>query len=105
MEEFDIKDDLKKKKSRKFLFSLLIILLVLGFILFENHGIFKRISLEKRRLDLNEKLALESKVQDSLAYLIRLLETDTLEIEKLARQRYGMKKQNEFLYIFKERIP
>lgn len=71
---------------------------LLGFVLFTNHGVVKRIELEMRQKTIEREIVRQRIVTDSLLRHIRILETDTLEIERLARQNYGMIKPGEVVY-------
>lgn len=71
---------------------------LLGFVLFTNHGVVKRIELEMRQKTIEREIDRQRIVTDSLLRHIRILETDTLEIERLARQNYGMIKPGEVVY-------
>jgi cell division protein FtsB len=87
--------------------KLLIYLSVIGVILinfvFSQYGIINRISLELNKKDLFEKISAEQMIKDSLYKRINILNNDTLEIERLAREYYGMIKPGEKLFIFKKK--
>jgi len=59
-----------------------------------------RIRLEMEKRELQEQIAQQQRRQDSLRKLIERLRTDTLYIEKLAREQYGMVRPGEEVYIF-----
>ena len=76
---------------------------LLGFVLFTNHGLLKRLQLEMRQQSIDREIERQRLVTDSLLRHIRILETDTLEIERLARQNYGMVKPGEVVYFIEEK--
>ncbi len=79
-------------------------LLVLGFVvvffffMFSDHGIYTRFSLESKKTELYESISQEQKNADSLQKIIKKLRTDTLEIERIAREKYGMIKPGEEVF-------
>lgn len=89
-----------KKKHKIIGFSLSILLLL--YLLFSDYGLIKRFSL------LFEKSELEQRISDNLNDIENLkeqkkrLETDSTEIEKTAREKYGYVKENETIYIIKD---
>ena len=79
----------------------LIIVAVFGFLLFSSYGLFKSIKLSSERYDrIDEKIELK-KLNDSLRKKIKQLKIDTLEIERVAREKYGMIEPGEKIYIQK----
>jgi cell division protein FtsB len=47
------------------------------------------------------QLVRQRSVSDSLRSVIRILETDTTEIERLARERYGYVREGEEVFVIK----
>ena len=90
----------KRSKKRKILY-LLIIALMLYFLIFDNYGLIKRFSLENQNEEKRAMIYNEIKLKDSLNREIFLMEYDTNEIEKIAREKYGMIKPNEKVIILK----
>jgi cell division protein FtsB len=62
---------------------------ILAFVLFSNYGVLARCRLASEYDRLHENVAHMKKSEDSLQLLIKQLETDTLVIERIARERYG----------------
>ena len=54
-----------------------------------------------QRDDLNNKIITEKKINDSLKNEKRIIENNLYEIEKIARESYGMLKPGEKIYIIK----
>ncbi len=73
--------------------------LVAGFVLFSQHGVITRFGLTSDTTDLSQQLMRQREVSDSLRKVIRVLETDTTEIERLARERYGYIRNGEEVFV------
>jgi len=86
------------KKVNVFILSIIIIIVV-AFMLFSPSGIINRILLTKKQKELLQQIDYEKKIQDSLLKTIDVLQNDTLEIERIAREKYGMKRPNEKIYL------
>ena len=93
---------IEKFKKPGFILTFLIILIVALFIMFSNYGVYKRIKLEIQKKGLYSKILKTQKIQDSLKYQIELLKNDKLEIERVAREKYGMVKPGENVYFIKK---
>jgi cell division protein FtsB len=78
-------------------------IVVLSFILFENHGLIKWMSVENRKKSLKEGLVAELKIRDSLTRSIDLLDKDRTEIERIAREQYGMIKPGEKVFYIEKK--
>ncbi|MEN9281124.1 MAG: Septum formation initiator [Bacteroidota bacterium] len=74
-------------------------LAVLAFILFSNYGVVTRLSLMSETSDLEGHVNELRSTSDSLRRQIRILESDSTEIERLARERYGYVRPNEEVFI------
>jgi len=94
-----IKEDQKRRK--RWIFGVIAIL-VLYFVLFSDSGIITRFSLESEKAELKEKITKAKMKSDSLKQSIEELKTSDLEIERVAREKYGMKKKGETIYIIEE---
>lgn len=75
--------------------------LVAAFVLFSSHGLLSRWSLVAQQSELNGEIAHLRQLEDSLRTVIHQLNTDTLLIERLARERYGYVRKGEQIYIIK----
>lgn len=91
---------LRKALKRQWLYvSIAVGITLFGFVLFSNRGIVQRISLENKKRKMQTEI-LQSKYQrDSLQRNIEKLHSDTLLIEQIAREKYGMIKQGETVFI------
>ncbi|HBB25203.1 MAG TPA: hypothetical protein DCZ59_02945 [Bacteroidetes bacterium] len=72
---------------------------VLAFALFSNYGLLTRLTLMSETQELEGHLGVLRTTSDSLRRQIRILETDSTEIERLARERYGYIRPNEEVFI------
>lgn len=77
-------------------------LLLLLFMFFSDYGFLKRIELEMKSADLEKEIILQQQTTDSIQGNINKLLNDTLEIERIARENYGMIKPNEKIYYIKK---
>lgn len=92
----------KKLRRRRLIIALLIALPICGFVLFSSRGVVARISLELQSSNLQAELEAATLRRDSLKQVIRRLQNDTLLIEQLARERYGMIKPGEKVYVLEK---
>lgn len=83
---------------RKLVLSAIVALPVLTIFMFGNRGLVKRITLENRYDNAMEELYEERNAGDSLRSEIRRLQTDSIAVEKLARERFGMARPGERVY-------
>jgi len=87
------------KKSKKYqLIVFLFFIFVAIVVIFSDYGIIKRSSLERQSTKLQEEIILQKQITDSIQIAIDKLKNDTFEIEKIAREKYGMSKKNEEVY-------
>ncbi len=89
--------DNKKKINLFIVFTIIII--VLAFIIFSPSGLINRILLNQKKEELIKLINREKLIQDSLSNNINRLQKDTLEIERLAREKYGMKRPGEKIFL------
>jgi cell division protein FtsB len=88
------KPEIINKKSILFL----IIAIILLFLLFNNKGIIQRVHLEMNRKEINRQIQSEEQRQKKYQEEIYLLKNSDDKIEKIARERYNMKKPGETVY-------
>jgi cell division protein FtsB len=87
--------EIKRGMTRKRLFTIAgLTLVVIVFVLFSNYGVITRLSLM-----LEQTMTTLKATSDSLRRQVRILETDSTEIERLARERYGYIRPNEEVFI------
>ncbi len=89
-------------KNRKRALLLLAGTLAAVYLLFDNKGIIKRITLEVQRKEMIEKVEEAGKETARLQAQKKALEGDKKTIEKLAREKYGMSREGEKIYRVKK---
>lgn len=87
---------------RKLTFALLAALPVLAIFTFGNRGIIKRLDLEMQYSSLYDQLYEDRAAGDSLKQEIARMNSDTVAIERLARERYGLVRPGESIYRVEE---
>ncbi|MBX7154172.1 MAG: septum formation initiator family protein [Candidatus Kapaibacterium sp.] len=89
-------------KRRRYLSISIIGVAVLAFLLFSKYGVITRFSLERKKTSYYSEIDALRIFQDSLRTDIKKLQYDTLEIERIAREQYGMVKPGEKVFIVKK---
>jgi cell division protein FtsB len=93
-----IKEIYENPRRRRIAIGSLLAALVFAFIFFSDHGLVKRLRLDMRQSELEQRIAIEKSKRDSLKAEIEKLKNDKYEIEKIAREKYGMVKPGEKVY-------
>lgn len=91
-----ILNPLKWKKS--FIFFLLIAFLVIWFGFLDTYSVWTQLKLGREKRQLKAKTELLKQKTDSLNHKINELKKNPALIEKIARQKYGMRKKGETVY-------
>jgi cell division protein FtsB len=92
----------KQTMTRKRLLLTIGLTVAVGiFVFFSQYGVVTSIGLSSDTTDLSMQLVRQRTVSDSLRSVIRILETDTTEIERLARERYGYVREGEEVFVIK----
>jgi cell division protein FtsB len=89
-------------QKRRLMIVAIIGIPIVSYALFSSRGLFARVSLEWERRSLAGKITAARAEQDSLKSQILRLEQDSLLIEKIAREKYGMMKPGEKIFIVDE---
>ena len=85
-----------QKNKIKYIVYLIIILIGLAYVLFNKYGIFKYWKLETQANELKEKISSIEKQNKILEAEIDSLNKEIpAKIEKIAREKYKMKRKNE----------
>jgi cell division protein FtsB len=90
--------------NKKIIF-LLVILTIFLFLLLNNKGIVQRIKLEYEKKKINEQIQNEEQRQKKYQEEIYLLKNSNEKIEKVAREKYNMKRPGETVYKKKNNKP
>lgn len=99
MARINIAGERRVMTRRTLIITALLSAILIGFVLFSNHGIVARIGLASDAGALQQKLSEAKITEDSLRMVIRELEQDTLKIERIARERYGFVRPGERVYV------
>lgn len=79
----------------KFTTGFLVFSILAVFFVFYKYGLLQRFVLEQKKEVVEAEVIRAKFIEDSLRGYIKILTYDTLEIEKIAREQYGMIRQNE----------
>jgi len=97
-------DAQKQRITRKRLWiGILLGGITLAFILFSRYGVMTHIALRSESAELEHKVMTLRKHNDSLRTVISTLLQDTAEIERIAREHYGLIKPGETVYILEKK--
>ena len=80
-----------------------ILIALLLYLIFAEKGLMKRIRVEIELNKLKKKIEILERENASLKQKIHKLETDPKEIERIAREKYGMAREGEEVYNIKEK--
>jgi len=83
------------EKKKRFYWAGLGLLFVLGYIFFSDYGLYEGWQLETEKANIDADIQYQHTIRDSLNVIIKRLDKDDAEIERLARERYGMIKPGE----------
>lgn len=89
-------------KRRYLIIGSFIFFVILIFTFFSEYGLITRIDLQMKRSDLIEEIRSEKEKTSELRAQEKRLRKDTLEIEKVAREKYGFSKKGEKIYYVEE---
>jgi len=85
-------------QRRRLFIYLLVLLLILSYAVFGKKGILQRVDLELENRQLQQMLKAEQDKTLMLQKEIEDLKTSDKKVEKVAREKYGMKKEGEEIY-------
>ncbi len=91
-----------KRRTQWFLI-ICVCFLLLVYVLFSNYGIVTTLKQQNTQRQLITAIESEKRANDSLKKRLKLLKTDTLYIEQVAREKYGLVKPNEKVFIMKDK--
>lgn len=90
------------KIKRKALIAAIVVAVAAAFFLFSPYGIIKSFKLAGQRTESFNELLEIKRTNDSLRDKIHEIRTDSSEIERIAREKYGMVKKGERVFIRKK---
>lgn len=89
-------------RKKKLFIGLLAAIVLLSLVIFSSHGLITRFGLEIDNSNYREKIKKEINIRDSIGKRIQLLNTDITEIERIARENFGMIKPGEKVYFVRD---
>ena len=89
----------ENKRRRLVLFGVIISVIIGAVILFSDYGLVKLFNLEYRKSTLEDEITRQYQIKDSLQKEIRAMRYDTTQIERIAREKYGLVKPGEEIII------
>jgi cell division protein FtsB len=87
------------RQKRKAIVRIIIIIVILFFMIFSDYGFLTTGTILFKINELEDKIEQEQSVHDSLLLRRRILLNDSLEIERIAREHFGLIKPGEEVYI------
>jgi cell division protein FtsB len=88
----------KTLRKKNVVIPLLIAIPVISFMLFSKRGIIERISLEATKKEKIQEQVIKRKQVEELQKESKALDNDQKAIEKVAREKYGLARENETVY-------
>ena len=89
----------KKKHS---IIGISLFILIFLYLLFSDYGLIKRFSLIYEKSEIKERISTNLEEIEDLKEQRKKPLTDTTEIERTAREKYGYVRKNEHIYVIKE---
>jgi cell division protein FtsB len=94
----EVNDIIKNPKRRVIILGVSVMVIFFTIIVFSDYGLLNRFKLEYQRITLKREIKEKIRTSDSLKNQIELLKSDPATIERIAREKYGMKRKNEEVY-------
>ncbi|MFN4819508.1 MAG: FtsB family cell division protein [Ignavibacteria bacterium] len=88
-------ENIARLKKKRLMWGGIIFAISLGVILFTKYGVIQGWRLDGEKANIQSEIQRQVFVRDSLKRIIQRLHHDDREIERLARERYGMIKPGE----------
>lgn len=88
-------------RRHKYLITILAFLLIIG-VLDEENSLIQRFSHWREIRELNTEIEYYRKQYEDASRELKELTSNPEELEKVAREKYLMKKENEDIYVFEE---
>ncbi|MCX6146150.1 MAG: septum formation initiator family protein [Candidatus Kapabacteria bacterium] len=94
----DFKKLHENPKLRHWIVGAFLLVFVTVFMIFTDFGLFRRYKLEFEKNMIEKDIQRQRHISDSLLQVIYKMQSDTFEIERVAREKYGLVKQTEQIY-------
>jgi len=103
MDKEKIVKTLSESSKKKYkIIGLSLFILIFAYLLFSDFGLITRFSLMYEKSEIEERISTNLDEIEELKEKKKRLESDTIEIERTAREKYGYVKENEKIYVIKE---
>ena len=89
---------LENSRRRYIIIGASILFVVVSYGMLSDQGFIKRFTLGMDQNNLNEQITAERHTSDSLRQIIKKLYSDSTEIERIAREKYGMVRNGEEVF-------
>lgn len=89
--------DILKKLNNRYVYALLIFLIIILFI--DQFNVFEQRRLKKTLKDNKQQIEFYKQEIENERQLLNDLQTDTATMERVARENYMMKRDNEVIYL------
>lgn len=89
--------DILKKLNNRYVYALLIFLIIILFI--DQFNVFEQRRLKKTLEDNKQQIEFYKQEIENEKQLLNDLQTDTATMERVARENYMMKRDNEVIYL------
>lgn len=93
---------LKDKHTRNQVLVIVALLIFITFAIFSDYGLLHSIKLQSKNANMHKQIIAEKQLTDSLKNHIIRLRYDTLFIERVAREKYGLVKSGEIIFTVDE---
>ncbi len=94
----EVTNNVNNPRRRVIILGVSVIIIFATIIIFSDYGLLNRFKLEYKKITLKKEIEAKIKTSDSLKNQIELLKNDPATIERIAREKYGMKRKNEEVY-------
>ena len=89
--------DVLRKLNNRYIYATLVFLAI--FLFFDQFNLFKQIKLHKTLDDQKQQIEFYKKEVSDSKELLDKLQNDTATMERVAREQYLMKRDNEVIYL------
>ena len=99
MSDSKIINSIKILSARKQLIAgIFVFIIMLSFLLFTDYGLLTRFELELKKIDIVKEMESEESKTKELKELKETLKSNSTEIERIAREKYGYIRKGEEVY-------
>ena len=99
MSDSKIINSIKILSARKQLIAgIFVFIIMLSFLLFTDYGLLTRFELELKKIDIVKEMESEKSKTKELKELKETLKSNSTEIERIAREKYGYIRKGEEVY-------